>query len=64
MWLWFHSGWIIVLPLVMVALCIVMFILMRRHVLPGCGMCCHGEHRQFHAQVGNRPPGDSGGPTT
>ncbi len=40
MWLWFHSGWIIILPLAMMVLCILMCILVGRHVFSGCGMCC------------------------
>ncbi len=59
MWLWFHSGWIIILPLAMMALCILMSVLARRQVFSGCGMCCGYKHSESDSRRERRPQSDS-----
>ena len=54
MWFWFHSGWMIILPLAMVVLCILMCVFMRRHVSSGCGTCCGYKRGDSEAECGGR----------
>ncbi len=56
---WFHSGWIIIVPLVMMALCILMCVLMRRLVFGGSAGCCGPRHGEFYPESQKRPQGDS-----
>lgn len=59
MWFWFHSGWILILPLAVMVLCILMCFLMRWRVLSrGMGCCGHG-HREYNPEGERRPQGDS-----
>ncbi len=46
MWPWFQWGWLIVLPLAMMALCILVCVFMRRHVFSGCRTCCDYKHNE------------------
>lgn len=43
MWFWFHPGWIFIVPVAMMVLCILMCVFVRGHVFGGCARCCgHG----------------------
>jgi hypothetical protein len=44
MWLWFHPGWMVIVPLAMMLVCILMCIFVRWHVFGGSILCCG--HRQ------------------
>ncbi len=54
MWLWFHSGWMIVIPLAMMAVCILMCVLVRRQVFSGGRMCCGYKHGDSKAESERR----------
>lgn len=63
MWFWFHSGWIAILPLAMIVLCILMCVLMRRHMFGGCAGCCSRGHSESAAENERKPESDSHGST-
>ena len=45
MWPWFHCSWIIILPVAMIAVCILMRVFMRRPAFSGGRTCCsHTEY--------------------
>lgn len=50
MWPWFQSGWIMILPLAMMALCIPVCAFMRRHMFSNCRTCCGGKHNESDAE--------------
>ena len=50
MCLWFHPGWIFILPLAMMVFCILMCIFMRGHVSCGSAMCCSHRHSKSDAE--------------
>ncbi len=59
MWPWFHSGWIIIVPIVMMVLCILLCVFMRGHVFGGCASCCGARHAESDAKDERSPKGDS-----
>ena len=59
MWLWFHSGWIFLFPLAMIVLCILICILMRRHMFCGRTTCCSHRHSEGEAVSERRSKVDS-----
>ncbi len=63
MWNWFHPGWIVILPLAMMALCILMCFLMRRLAFGGCSMCCGHRHSKPDAESERKAQSDSRGST-
>ncbi len=52
MWPWFHSGWIILLPIAMMVVCILMCVLMRGLVCGGGMPCCGPRHREHDTESG------------
>ncbi len=54
MWHWFDAGWIIVLPLAMMALCVLMCIFMRHRAFFGCRTCCGYKHEDSEAESKRR----------
>lgn len=59
MWPWFHSSWIIILPLAMMVLCILMCILRRGRVFRGYTMCCGYRHGESDAESERSSQSDS-----
>lgn len=56
---WSHSGWIVILPLAMMAFCILMCVFMRRHVFRGSTTCCGHGHGESGAESERKPQSDS-----
>ncbi len=61
MWSWFHSGWIVILPLIMMVLCILMCVFMRSHVLGGGPRCCGHRRNECETEREGAPRSESPG---
>ena len=59
MWCWFPSGWIIILPLALMVLCILMCIFARPHKFSGCGTCCSYRNSKSDTGTERTSQGDS-----
>ncbi len=58
MWTWFHSGWIILVPIAMMVVCILMCVLMRGVVFGSRMMCCGPTHGKSDPKSAKTPLGD------
>ncbi len=63
MWPWFQLGWIIIVPIAMIVVCLLMCIFMRGHVFGSCASCCGHGRSESDAQSNRKPQSDSRGST-